>query len=72
MQLAGCTRNVALSLNASAIYLGQGVGAGLGALALDLGSLRSLGWTGALCTLVALAVLFAGTHASRPEAAPEG
>ncbi|HSK99631.1 MAG TPA: MFS transporter [Rubrobacteraceae bacterium] len=72
VQLAGCTRNVALSLNASAIYLGQGVGAGLGALALDLGSLRSLGWTGALCTLAALAALFVGTHASRPEAAPEG
>lgn len=72
VQLAGCTRNVALSLNASAIYLGQGVGAGLGALALDLGSLRSLGWTGALCTLVALAVLFVGTHARRPETAPQG
>ncbi len=71
VQLAGCTRNVALSLNASAIYL-EGVGAGLGALALDLGSLRSLGWTGALCTIAALAVLFGGTHARRPETAPEG
>jgi predicted MFS family arabinose efflux permease len=31
--LAPRTRNVALSLNASAIYVGQGAGAGLGALA---------------------------------------
>jgi predicted MFS family arabinose efflux permease len=31
VQLAPRTRNVALSLNASAIYLGQGTGAGLGA-----------------------------------------
>lgn len=56
-QLAPAARNVALSLNASAIYLGQGVGAGLGALALGYGSLATLGWTGAICILVALAVL---------------
>jgi predicted MFS family arabinose efflux permease len=72
VQLAACTRNVALSLNASAIYLGQGVGAFLGALALDLGSLASLGWTGALCTLLSLAVLVVGTRAKRAEVAPEG
>ena len=72
VQLAECTRNVALSLNASAIYLGQGAGAFLGALALDLGSLRSLGWTGALCTLLSLAVLAVGTRAKGQEAAPEG
>lgn len=71
VQLAATTRNVALSLNASAIYLGQGVGAGLGALALDLGSFGSLGWTGALCTLAALAVLFIGTRVGEPEPAPE-
>lgn len=71
VQLAACTRNVALSLNASAIYLGQGVGAGLGALALDLGSFRTLGWTGALCTLAALAVLFIGTRVGEPEPVPE-
>ena len=46
VQLAPQTRNVALSLNASAIYLGQGAGAGLGALALGYGSLATLGWTG--------------------------
>ena len=57
VQLAPQTRNVALSLNASAIYLGQGAGAGLGALALGYGSLATLGWTGSSCVLVALAVL---------------
>jgi predicted MFS family arabinose efflux permease len=59
----------ALSLNASAIYLGQGAGAFLGALALDLGS---LGWTGALCTLLSLAVLVLGTRSKGPGVAPEG
>jgi MFS transporter, DHA1 family, inner membrane transport protein len=72
VQLAECTRNVALSLNASAIYLGQGAGAFLGALALDLGSLGSLGWTGALCTLLSLAVLILGTRSKGPGIAPEG
>ncbi len=63
VQLAACTRNVALSLNASAIYLGQGAGAFLGALALDLGSLGSLGFTGAVCTLLSLVVLAIGANA---------
>jgi predicted MFS family arabinose efflux permease len=72
VQLAACTRNVALSLNASAIYLGQGVGAGLGALALNFGSLSALGFTGALCTLAALAVLFVGIRARKAAGVPEG
>jgi predicted MFS family arabinose efflux permease len=59
-------------LNASTIDLGQGVGAFLGALALDPGSLGSLGWTGALCTLLSLAVLAVGACAKGPEAPPEG
>jgi len=46
-----------LSLNASAIQAGQGMGAGFGALILHYGSLASLGWGGALCTVVALVVL---------------
>lgn len=70
--LAPDTRNVALSLNASAIYLGQGVGAGLGALALGRGSLATLGWTGSLCALAALALLLLTTRAERPQVAPEG
>ena len=71
-QLAPDTRNVALSLNASAIYLGQGAGAGLGALALGRGSLATLGWTGSLCALAALVLLLFTTRTKRPEAAPEG
>ncbi len=70
--LAPCTRNVALSLNASAIYLGQGVGAGLGALAVGYGSLVTLGWTGALCVVAALVLLLLTNRARRPEVAPEG
>ena len=70
--LAPRTRNVALSLNASAIYLGQGAGAGLGALALGTGSLQTLGWTGSLCALAALALLLLTTGTKSPEVAPEG
>jgi MFS transporter, DHA1 family, inner membrane transport protein len=67
VQLAPQTRNVALSLNASAIYLGQGTGAGLGALALGYGSLATLGWTGSLCILVALAVLLLTSREKRSD-----
>ncbi|HEX5974105.1 MAG TPA: MFS transporter, partial [Rubrobacteraceae bacterium] len=67
VQLAPQTRNVALSLNASAIYLGQGAGAGLGALALGYGSLATLGWTGSLCILAALAVLLLTSREKRPD-----
>jgi MFS transporter, DHA1 family, inner membrane transport protein len=69
--LAPRTRNVALSLNASAIYLGQGAGAGLGALVLGRGSLQTLGWTGSLCALAALTLLLLTVRAREPEAAPE-
>jgi MFS transporter, DHA1 family, inner membrane transport protein len=72
IQLAARTRNVALSLNASAIYLGQGTGAGLGALALGYGSLASLGWTGFICVLAALTVLLLTSREKRPDVAPEG
>lgn len=71
-QLAPNTQNVALSLNSSAIYLGQGVGAGLGSVVLGIGSLAALGVAGAACTSVALVVLALGTRAETPpEAAPE-
>jgi len=53
-----------LSLNASAIQAGQGMGAGFGALILHYGSVASLGWGGALCTLVALVVLGYGRSIS--------
>jgi predicted MFS family arabinose efflux permease len=50
-------QNTALSLNASAIQAGQGIGAGLGALALHYGSVDGLGWVGALCAVGAFAAL---------------
>jgi len=50
-------QNTALSLNASAIQAGQGIGAGLGALALHYGSVDGLGWVGALCAVWAFAAL---------------
>jgi MFS transporter, DHA1 family, inner membrane transport protein len=50
-------QNTVLSLNASAIQAGQGIGAGLGALALHYESVASLGWVGALCAVGALAAL---------------
>lgn len=54
--------NIVLSLNASAIYLGQGIGAGLGALAIGYGSLNSLGWVAALYAAAGLVVLLLGTR----------
>jgi predicted MFS family arabinose efflux permease len=70
VQLAPQTRNVALSLNASAIYLGQGAGAGFGALALSYGSLATLGWTGSTCVLAALAVLLLTKSSALDRAQP--
>jgi predicted MFS family arabinose efflux permease len=67
VQLAPRIRNVILSLNASAIYLGQGTGAGLGALALGYGSLATLGWTGSICILAALTVLLLTSRKKRPD-----
>jgi predicted MFS family arabinose efflux permease len=66
-------RLLALAFGTFAIGTGSFVFAGLlGALALDIESLGSLGWAGALCTLLSLAVLAVGTCAKGPEAAPEG
>ena len=53
-------QNEVLSLNASAIYLGQGFGSGLGSLVLGYASLSSLGWVGAFCAAAALIVLTLG------------
>ena len=50
-------QNAALAMNASAIQAGQGIGAGLGALALHYGSVDGLGWVGALCAVGAFAAL---------------
>lgn len=50
-------QSTVLSLNASAIQAGQGLGAGLGALALHFGSVNGLGRVGALCAVGAFAAL---------------
>lgn len=60
IKLVPHAQNIVLSLNASAIYLGQGVGAGIGALVILYSSLASSGWVAALCTAVGLVVLLLG------------
>jgi predicted MFS family arabinose efflux permease len=47
---------VALSLNASFMFIGFSLGAALGALTLGHGSAADLGWVGALCEVAALAL----------------
>lgn len=65
------SRNTVLSLNASAIYLGQGVGSALGSIALGYGSIAALGWVGALCAGAALILLLASIRSTKGEAAAE-
>ena len=48
---------VALSLNASFMYIGFSLGASLGTFVLSRGGVAHLGWVGALCELAALGVL---------------
>ena len=45
---------IALSLNASFMYLGFSLGAALGSLTLSFTSVNNLGWTAALCEVAAL------------------
>lgn len=73
IELAPQIQNIVLSLNASAIYLGQGAGAGIGALVILYGSPASLGWVAALCTVSGLVVLLSGTRsgARSPKRVPE-
>ncbi len=72
LELAPRQGHIVISLNASAIYLGQGVGAGLGALALGYGSLASLGWVAALYAAVGLAVLAFGMRPGGSEGKRSG
>ena len=65
------SRNTVLSLNASAIYLGQGVGSILGSVALGYGSIATLGWVGALCAGAALFLLLAGIRRATGESTSE-
>ncbi len=60
VKVAPNDQDAVLSLNASAIYLGQGTGSGLGSLILAHGSLQYLGEAGALCAATALTVLALG------------
>ena len=46
--------SIALSLNASFMYLGFSLGAALGSLTLSLTSVSNLGWTAAACEMAAL------------------
>jgi predicted MFS family arabinose efflux permease len=46
-----------LALNASSLYLGMALGAGLGAVTLAYGDVGDLGWVAALCELAALALV---------------
>jgi predicted MFS family arabinose efflux permease len=52
--------SVALSLNASALYLGISAGAWMGSIAVSAGALRSLGAVSAVCVLLGLAAARAG------------
>src|SRR5215212_5907172 len=69
VKIAADDEDAVLSLNASAIYLGQGMGSGLGSLVLAHGSLSYLGGAGALCAAAALAVLTLGNSLQRTTAA---
>lgn len=65
------SRNTVLSLNASAIYLGQGVGSALGSLALGYSSIVALGWVGALIAAAALILLLTSIRRAKGAPAPE-
>jgi predicted MFS family arabinose efflux permease len=54
IQSAPDQQNGILALNASAIYVGQGLGAILGSLVITHASSASLGWAGATCAALAL------------------
>jgi predicted MFS family arabinose efflux permease len=63
---------VALSLNASFMYLGFSLGATLGAFTLRHGSVVDLGWVGALCEVTSLGMLLVTSRRSvmQPAAVP--
>jgi MFS transporter, DHA1 family, inner membrane transport protein len=55
-------QNGVLSLNSSAVYAGQGLGAGLGSLLVGHASLTALGYAGLLCAAVSLVMLLVGAR----------
>jgi predicted MFS family arabinose efflux permease len=56
---------IALSLNASSMYLGFSLGAALGSITLIYASVTSVGWVAALCELAALALMLISTRPAR-------
>ena len=56
---------VALSLNASALYLGMAAGSLLGGLTLSWGTASDLGWVGALSAVIALGLLLTFSRIGR-------
>jgi predicted MFS family arabinose efflux permease len=66
-----CGTPIALSLNASFMYLGFSPGAVLGSLTLSFTSVSNLGWTAAACEAAALILtLSIGRHLVRVQKAP--
>ncbi len=61
---------IALSLNASFMYLGFSLGALLGSFTLIHGSVASLGWVGALCEIAALIAVLITTRGLTTVATP--
>lgn len=61
---------IILSVNASFHYFGFSLGAALGSLVLSVGSVRDLGWVGALCVALACLLEFAPAKAPRVADAP--
>ena len=60
IDIAPDEQNVVISLNSSAVYAGQGLGASLGSLLVAQASLTALGYVGALVAAVALVALVLG------------
>jgi MFS transporter, DHA1 family, inner membrane transport protein len=65
-------QNGVLSLNSSAVYVGQGLGAGLGSLTLGQLSLEALGYAGALLAALTLIVLLLAGRLPRDRAVADG
>ena len=70
MQIAGVkVAPIALSLNASSMYLGFSLGAALGSFTLIYASVTSLGWVAALCEVAALVIAVVATRPAGASAA---
>ncbi|MBN3834435.1 MFS transporter [Burkholderia sp. Ac-20344] len=67
IQVAGSqAAPVALSLNASFLYMGFALGASIGAYTLSHGGVEHLGWVGAMCEIAALVLLVSSKVETRP------